>query len=102
MSASNLFSKIRNSVLEPRRPVLTFGGFLGQYNEVSVDKLAALVKSGHLRFVLSQGLQGHQQIAQWVEQNCRVVNVSLTNSSGSPASPLAGPEQNQTLLDCGG
>ena len=37
MPASKLFSKIRNSVQEPRKPVLTFGGFLGQYNEISKE-----------------------------------------------------------------
>ena len=74
MPTSKLFSKIHNPLPEPRRPVLTFGGFPGQYNEISVDQLAALVQSGRLRFVLSQGPQGHQEIAQWVQKNCTQVD----------------------------
>jgi 4-amino-4-deoxy-L-arabinose transferase-like glycosyltransferase len=58
--ATDRASDAATYILATGRPVLAFGGFLGQYNEVSVDQLAALVKSGHLRFVLSQGLQGHQ------------------------------------------
>ncbi len=87
-------------ILATGRPVLTFGGFLGQYNEVSVDQLAALVKSGRLRFVLNQGLQGHQEIAQWVQKNCTRVDIS--NSTGSNDSSLLGSRLNQSLYDCGG
>ncbi len=84
-------------ILATGRPVLTFGGFLGQYNEVTVDQLAVLVKSGRLRFVLSQSLQGHQEIAGWVQKNCTRVNISESNSSGS----LPGLQPDQSLYDCG-
>jgi 4-amino-4-deoxy-L-arabinose transferase-like glycosyltransferase len=40
-------------ILETGRPVLTFGGFLGEYQEVSVEQLSALIGSGQLRFILS-------------------------------------------------
>ncbi|MGB8212346.1 MAG: glycosyltransferase family 39 protein [Anaerolineales bacterium] len=82
-------------ILASGRPVLTFGGFLGQYNEVSVDQLAALVKSGKLRFVLSQGLDGYQGIAQWVRKNCTAANISSLSSFLQ-----ASPWQNQGLYDC--
>jgi 4-amino-4-deoxy-L-arabinose transferase-like glycosyltransferase len=79
--ATDRASDAATYILATGRPVLTFGGFLGQYNEVTVDQLAALVKSGQLRFVLSQGLQGHQEIAQWVQKNCTQVNISDSTSS---------------------
>jgi hypothetical protein len=76
--------------------------FLEQYNEVSVEQLAALVKSDQLRFVLSQGMQGHQEIAQWVHKNCTQVTTSGSNSSGMSGNSLPGARVNQALYDCGG
>ena len=96
--ATDRASDAATYILATGRPVLTFGGFLGQYNEVSVDQLAALVKSGQLRFVLSQSLQGHQEIAQWVQKNCTQVTITGANSSGN----LPGARSNQALYDCGG
>lgn len=81
-------------ILETGRPVLTFGGFLGQYDEVSVEQLSTLVKNGQLRFVLGDGLDRHQSIAKWVRQNCTIVNRASPAGAGSPAS-------NTTLFDCG-
>ncbi|MGD0753154.1 MAG: hypothetical protein ABSA23_17325 [Anaerolineales bacterium] len=46
-----------------------------------MDHLLAVEISGQLRFVLSQGLQGHQEIAQWVQKNCTQVNISDSTSS---------------------
>ena len=94
--ATDRASDAATYILATGRPVLTFGGFLGQYNEVSVDQLAALVKGGKLRFVLSQSLQGHQEIAQWVRKNCTQVNISASHSS------LPDSRQSQSLYDCGG
>ncbi len=88
-------------ILETGRPVLTFGGFLGQYDEVSVDQLSALVKSGQLRFVLGGQLDQHQKIAAWVKQNCSVVDTSsITNMGGSASGDPGGPQQNSVLYDC--
>jgi 4-amino-4-deoxy-L-arabinose transferase-like glycosyltransferase len=100
--ATDRASNAATYILATGRPILTFGGFLGQYNEVSVDQLAALVKSGRLRFILSQALQGHQEIAQWVQKNCTQVDISISNTSGTTSSPLAGSWPNQALYDCGG
>ena len=82
-------------ILATGRPVLTFGGFLGEYNEVSVTQLATLVKNGLLRFVLfNQETQRHQEISAWVQQNCSLVDAAdLSGAGGSGAS--AG------LYDCG-
>jgi hypothetical protein len=83
MPASKLFSNIQNS--------------LGLYNEVSVDQLLAVERSRRLRFVLNQSLQGHQEIARWVQKNCRQVTISESTSSGS----FPGPWSDQALYDCG-
>jgi 4-amino-4-deoxy-L-arabinose transferase-like glycosyltransferase len=80
-------------ILETGRPVLTLGGFLNQYDEVSVDQLASLVKNGQLRFVLGEALDRHQAIAQWVRGNCTLFN--RADYSGDSAS-------NMILYDCGG
>jgi 4-amino-4-deoxy-L-arabinose transferase-like glycosyltransferase len=89
-------------ILATGRPVLTFGGFLGQYDVVSVEQLAALVNSGQLRFVLSQGLEQHQEIAQWVQQNCTVVDYPSLSGANVPAfGNPGGPPTNANLYDCG-
>ena len=86
-------------ILATGRPVMTFGGFLGQYQEVSVDQLSALVKSGRLRFVLGQDARQYQEIFQWVQQNCTVVdNSSLLDGNGSA---FGNRQQSTTLFDCG-
>jgi 4-amino-4-deoxy-L-arabinose transferase-like glycosyltransferase len=90
-------------ILETGRPVLTFGGFLGEYQEVSVDQLANLVESGQLRFILSQGLQQYQDISQWVDQNCTTVNVDgLINTTGPTNIRPGEQQQSMSLYDCGG
>jgi 4-amino-4-deoxy-L-arabinose transferase-like glycosyltransferase len=96
--ATDRASEAAPYILATGRPVLAFGGFLGQYNEVSVDQLAALVKSGQLRFVLSQGQPGNQEMAQWVQKNCSQVTISGSAYSGSQP----GGRQFQALYDCGG
>jgi 4-amino-4-deoxy-L-arabinose transferase-like glycosyltransferase len=88
-------------ILATGRPVLAFGGFLGQYNEVSVDQLAALVKNGKLRFILGQALQGRQEISQWVQQNCKLADTSTLNSGNSGIGNFGGPRQSTSLYDCG-
>ena len=82
-------------ILATGRPVLTFGGFLGEYDEVSVTQLATLVKNGLLRFVLfGQETQGHQEISTWVQQNCTLVDAAdLSGAGGSGASTR--------MYDCG-
>ena len=89
-------------ILETGRPVLAIGGFLGQYQEVSVDQFAALVKSGQLRFVLGQSLQQYQDISQWVQQNCKTVDVSTPAGANTPAFGNPGDGVQTTVLyDCG-
>ena len=84
-------------ILDTGRPVLTFGGFLGEYQEVSVGQLSALVESGQLRFVLSQGAQHYPEIFQWVQQNCKTVDTSNLSGTRLPGGQVA----NSNLYDCG-
>jgi 4-amino-4-deoxy-L-arabinose transferase-like glycosyltransferase len=84
-------------ILDTGRPVLTFGGFLGEYQEVSVEHLSALAKSGQLRFILSQGAKQYPEIFQWVQQNCKAVDTSNLSGNGIPGGQAA----NSNLYDCG-
>ena len=92
-------------ILQTGRPVLTFGGFLGQYDEVSVAQLAALVKTGRLRFVAGGDLTRHQAIAQWVQTNCKLVDASIVSGATSVDVSLTqapnGQAMNSNLYDCG-
>ena len=87
-------------ILDTGRPVLTFGGFLGEYQEVSVGQLSALVESGQLRFILSSALVQYQDLSQWAGQHCTTVNVSglAATTNGMPGNQ----QQTNILYDCGG
>ncbi len=90
-------------ILATGRPVLAVGGFLNQYDEVSVDQLSSLVKSGRLRFVLSDALDRHQALAQWVKQNCAVVDASAYGgAAGTGSGNFNGPTSSTLLYQCGG
>jgi 4-amino-4-deoxy-L-arabinose transferase-like glycosyltransferase len=84
-------------ILETGRPVLSFGGFLGEYQEVTVKQLSGLVESGQLRFILSQGAQQYPEIFQWVQQNCKAVDAFNLSGTGIPGGQTA----NSNLYDCG-
>jgi 4-amino-4-deoxy-L-arabinose transferase-like glycosyltransferase len=87
-------------ILYTGRPVLTFGGFLGQYQEVSVDKLAALVESGQLRFILSSAVLQYQDISQWVNQYC--TKVDMAGSTRTTNTTPVDQRESTLLYDCGG
>ena len=90
-------------ILATGRPVLTLGGFLDQYDEVSVDKLSSLIKSGELRFVLGDSMNRHQAIAQWVRQNCTGVDSSAYSGAGETViGNPGGASSNTSLYDCVG
>jgi 4-amino-4-deoxy-L-arabinose transferase-like glycosyltransferase len=90
-------------ILDTGRPVLTFGGFLGEYQEVSVDQVKTLIQSGHLRFILSSAAQQYQDIYQWVSQNCTSINVKGLIATPGPAIGIPGYfQQTTSLYDCGG
>jgi len=91
-------------ILATGRPVLTFGGFTGRDDVISVEQLAAMVAGGELRFVLSDGSLQQQkpEIASWVQHNCSVVNLPGMTVN-QPRSAQAMPQQdrqNMRLFDC--
>ena len=66
-------------ILETGRPALTFGGFSGGDNVISVEGLAEMVSDGELRFILGEtDLIRKQDIGVWVRQNCTAVDVPGT------------------------
>ena len=92
-------------ILATGRPVLTFGGFNGDDNVISLTQLQEMISTGRLRFVLDNGyLAGKPEINEWVKSNCRVVNVpgipQLTQNANRL--PLRGPRDQQfsALYDC--
>ena len=101
--ATDRASEASSYILATGRPVLTFRGFLGQYDEITVDQLSTLVKKGQLRFVLNQSQQGNQEIAQWVQQNCKPVEITNRSVTDTPIvnNQGRGPAQGN-LFDCGG
>jgi len=91
-------------ILETGRPVLTLGGFSGSDNVVDVDRLAALVVKGELRFVLGGEQLARQkpQIVQWLNNSCAIVTLPGIKSNPSPQ--RFGPDEPggpSTLFDCG-
>ncbi len=93
-------------ILATGRPVLTFGGFTGRDNVISVEQLAEMVAAGEIRFVISDGSLQQQkpEIASWVQRNCTIV--SLPGMPTSTLQPGQGrtprdPGQTGMLLDCG-
>jgi 4-amino-4-deoxy-L-arabinose transferase-like glycosyltransferase len=81
-------------ILATGRGVLTFGGFNGGDNVVSVEKLAGLVREGKLRFIFaSQNLDNQKpQLARWVKQNCTLAR--QPGGAQFPGTPAG------TLFDC--
>jgi 4-amino-4-deoxy-L-arabinose transferase-like glycosyltransferase len=81
-------------ILATGRPALTFGGFNGGDDVVTVEQLAAMVEGGELRYVLGgrELTQRKPEIGHWVESNCTTVPVGTGSRSG--------PGQASTLYDC--
>ncbi|MEI7846535.1 MAG: hypothetical protein WCK35_12095 [Chloroflexota bacterium] len=85
--------------------VLTFGGFIGVDNVISTSKLADLVSSGKLRFVLDNGnLSDKTEIYTWVTSECKTVSipgVHITQES-EENSKQGGPRARKftALYDC--
>jgi 4-amino-4-deoxy-L-arabinose transferase-like glycosyltransferase len=87
-------------ILATGRPVLTFGGFLGEYQEVSAEQVAALVESGQLRFVLNPGAQQYPEIAQWIQQNCQTVELAGLESGNFQTNRPGNLQSEAALYDC--
>ena len=87
-------------ILATGRPVLALGGFLDQYDQVTSAQVSALVRSGQLRFVLGDTLDRHQDVAQWVKQNCAVVDSSAYSSGTSTTDDPGRFSSNVMLYHC--
>jgi 4-amino-4-deoxy-L-arabinose transferase-like glycosyltransferase len=61
-------------VLATGRPVLYIGGFSGNDNVVAVGDLAEMVADGELRYILFGGQGINQQITNWLQAQCTVVD----------------------------
>lgn len=93
-------------ILATGRPVLTFGGFSGGDDVISVEQFAEMVAYEEIRFVISDGSlqQRKPEIAAWIQSNCSTVSLpGLTvdrSQQGQPRAPQA-PDQTGQLFDCG-
>jgi len=84
-------------ILATDRPVLTFGGFSGGDDVVSVDQLAQMVSEGELRFIIgSQKLERKEDIASWLKGNCSVASIPGLEFN-PPRQQFAGPPGGQAL-----
>ncbi|HCF88247.1 MAG TPA: 4-amino-4-deoxy-L-arabinose transferase, partial [Ktedonobacter sp.] len=84
-------------ILATNKPVMTLGGFSGTDPILTTSQLAALVKSGQVKYFLINGSGGGSQSAliTWITQNCKVVPSSQLQSSSTSSSSggFGGAEQ---------
>jgi 4-amino-4-deoxy-L-arabinose transferase-like glycosyltransferase len=86
-------------ILATNKPVMTMGGFSGSDPILTTSKLAALVKSGQVKYFLisSSGIGGSSQSAliTWIKQHCKVVSSSQwqSGSTSSSSGGFGGAEQ---------
>jgi 4-amino-4-deoxy-L-arabinose transferase-like glycosyltransferase len=89
-------------ILATGRPVLTFGGFNGADNVVDVGRLAEMVSTRELRYVVAgQQLSVQKpEIGAWVRANCSEVRVPGTSRLDQVLDP--GPDSRDALVlfDC--
>jgi len=77
-------------VLATGRPVLYMGGFMGQDQVLTVDKLAQLVSEGKLRYILwggqGGGLRGQSDLSAWISAHGTLIQGfdTVTRNSGAP------------------
>ncbi|MBC8507428.1 MAG: glycosyltransferase family 39 protein [Anaerolineales bacterium] len=89
-------------ILETGRSVLTFGGFGGRDDVVSLDDLIEMIENGELRYIL--GLpQQKQEISQWMINSCNEVDVPgvTTTPQSQNNRPGPGGQSDEVLYDCG-
>ena len=99
--ATGRINRAASYILETGRPVLIFGGYVGQYEVVTIDQIVMLVNNRQLRFVLDEGLDQHKALAQWVQQNCVVVDASRFADTASLDPIIPGERPNDfSLYDC--
>jgi 4-amino-4-deoxy-L-arabinose transferase-like glycosyltransferase len=80
-------------ILATNKPVMTLGGFSGSDPILTVSQLAALVRSGQVKYFLLDGAGGggpgggsQSALVTWIEQHCTVVPSSQWQSSSTSSS----------------
>jgi 4-amino-4-deoxy-L-arabinose transferase-like glycosyltransferase len=80
-------------ILATNKPVMTLGGFSGSDPILTTSKLAALVKSGTVRYFLINGSGGggpgggsQSALITWIKQHSKVVPSSQWQSSATQSS----------------
>jgi 4-amino-4-deoxy-L-arabinose transferase-like glycosyltransferase len=80
-------------ILATNKPVMTLGGFSGSDPILTTSQLAALVKSGQVKYFLINGSggggaggSGQSALTTWITQNCKVVPSSQWQSSATSSS----------------
>ncbi len=80
-------------ILAANKPVMTLGGFSGSDPILTTNQLAALVKSGTVRFFLindstggGPGGSSQSALIAWITQHCKVVSSSQWQSSSTTSS----------------
>jgi 4-amino-4-deoxy-L-arabinose transferase-like glycosyltransferase len=125
-NATYLFATTNASTAAPYiistgKAVMALGGFGGSDPILTTQQLAALVKSGKVRYFLLSSLGAGQPFAQsssssgsasggnarltsWIQKNCRVLPTSQWKSSSASHSGQGGPSfgGSQTLYVCSG
>jgi 4-amino-4-deoxy-L-arabinose transferase-like glycosyltransferase len=109
-NATYLFATANASTAAPYiistgKAVMALGGFIGSDPILTTQQLAALVKSGKVRyFLLSSFGPGGASLTSWIQKNCRVVPASQWQSSSPSDSGQGGPSfgGSQTLYVCNG
>lgn len=91
-------------VLATGRPVLYMGGFMGQDQVLSVEKLARLVADGELRYIYWSadgrggmgGAGGQSDISSWIVSSCAPVGgfTTATRNMGAPGGTEATTDNN--------
>jgi len=87
-------------ILATNKPVMALGGFSGSDPILTTTQLAALVKSGTVKFFLLNGTGGgpgggQSTLTTWITQHSKVVSSSLWQSSSTSSSSggFGGSEQ---------
>ena len=103
LEISNVSSNEADSIiLETNQPVMALGGFSGSDPILTTSQLAALVKSGEVRYFLLNGSgnggpggSGQSTLISWITQHSKVISSSQwqSGSTSSASSGFGGSEQ---------
>ncbi len=92
-------------ILATGRAVLTFGGYNGNDEVITLAKLQSMVADGKLRYIVDNGnLSQKAEISAWVQSSCTVVKVPGAIVSTQRVSASSGGPRNQqftALYACG-